>query len=218
MPDMKIVISDPEAKEERWFKVIFVADPSLPYGDEEKSGKKLMRGKISPLLDQFIKKDLNIVNARIWRSSTEKINFTLQLTVDPELTGIEIKVPANFMREKTGADRVIGEIKRASSFQITLSSDKAQKLYGLKIGDEIDGGLIGLPGYKLRITGGSDYSGAPMIPTLPGPGKRYLLLSQPPGFRPKEDGLRKRKLVRGNTLSEAIVQVNTVIIERPGKS
>ncbi|MEM0313016.1 MAG: hypothetical protein QXQ41_00480, partial [Candidatus Bathyarchaeia archaeon] len=43
MPDMKIVISDPEAEKSRWIKVVFIADPALPYGEDEKSGRKLSR-------------------------------------------------------------------------------------------------------------------------------------------------------------------------------
>lgn len=81
----------------------------------------------------------------------------------------------------------------------------------MRIGDEVDGTLIGMPGVRLVIRGGSDRSGAPMRPDLPGPVKRRLLLSQGPGFRPKKKGLRRRKLVRGNTISEDIVQINMVI-------
>lgn len=218
MPEIKVVVSDPEAGASRWFKAIFVAEPSLPYGEEEKSGRKLMRARVSRLLYELLKTDLGVANCRVWKSPTEKVNFTVQVVVDEKIEGIEVRVPAVFMREKFGAERVIGEIKRASSLQITLTPEKSQKLYGLKIGDEIEGGIVGLPGVVLRITGGSDYSGAPMIPTLPGPGKRYLLLSGPPGYRPKEDGVRRRKLVRGNTISEATVQVNTVIIRREARS
>jgi len=73
-----------------------------------------------------------------------------------------------------------------------------------------------MPGVKLVIRGGSDRSGAPMRPDLPGPVKKSLLLSQGPGFRPKKKGLRKRKLVRGNTITEDIVQIN-VVIKREGE-
>lgn len=214
MPEIKVVISDPDAKDSKWIKVIYVGDPSLPYGDDEKSGKRFMRAKISKLLYELIKPELGIANGRVWKSSTEKVNFTLQVSVADDAGELEVKIPAGFMREKFGAERVVGEIRRAQAFQITLPSDRAQRLYGYKIGDVIEGGLVGLAGYNLLITGGSDYAGAPMLPTLPGPGKRYILLSGPPGFRPKEKGLRRRKFVRGNTIGEATVQVNTLILRR----
>jgi len=64
----------------------------------------------------------------------------------------------------------------------------------------------------LKITGGSDDSGFPMRPDLPGGAKRRLLLSGPPGYHPPEKGMRKRVTVRGNTITEDIVQINTVIV------
>lgn len=106
---------------------------------------------------------------------------------------------------------VISDPTTGKAKQVTVSGPQASALIGLRIGDEVDGTLLGMPGVKLVIRGGSDRSGAPMRPDLPGPVKRRLLLSQGPGFRPKKKGLRKRKLVRGNTISEDIVQINMVI-------
>jgi len=99
---------------------------------------------------------------------------------------------------------------------MTVTGPQANALIGLRIGDEIDGSLIGLKGVKLIIRGGSDRSGAPMRADLPGAAKRRLLLSQGPGFRPTKKGLRKRKLVRGNIITEDIVQIN-VVIKREGE-
>jgi small subunit ribosomal protein S6e len=106
---------------------------------------------------------------------------------------------------------VVSDPTTGKAKQVTVSGPQASALIGLRIGDEVDGTLLGMPGVKLIIRGGSDRSGAPMRPDLPGPVKRRLLLSQGPGFRPKEKGLRKRKLVHGNTISEDIVQINIVI-------
>jgi len=107
-------------------------------------------------------------------------------------------------------------------FKVVVSDDSGKSyqlevetsaLIGKKIGDIIDGSLIGLDGYKLKITGGSDRCGFPMRPDIPGTGVKKVLLSKGPGYRPKEKGVRKRKSVRGNTISEDIVQVNTKIVE-----
>jgi len=106
---------------------------------------------------------------------------------------------------------VISDPATGKARQVTVSGLQASALVGLRIGDEVDGALLGVPGVKLVIRGGSDRSGAPMLPDLPGPVKRRLLLSQGPGFKAKKRGLRKRKLVRGNTISEDIVQINMVI-------
>ncbi|RLE83989.1 MAG: 30S ribosomal protein S6e [Thermoprotei archaeon] len=107
---------------------------------------------------------------------------------------------------------VISDPKTGKAEQVELKGDKAAKLLGLKIGDVIDGGIVGKSGLKLKITGGSGRAGEPMRPDIPGGVKKRLLLSSPPGFKPKEEGERRRKLVRGNTITEEIVQINTVIV------
>ncbi|MEM4970573.1 MAG: 30S ribosomal protein S6e [Sulfolobales archaeon] len=216
MPEIKIVISDPDVKTPRRVKAIAIADPSLPYGEDEKSQKILPKARISPILKKILDPQLGVISIRIKKQDGSKVKLVAQIVTDEKIPEGEIRLPEGFMREKLGVDRALAEVMRAPSFQITLSSEKSSKLYGLKIGDTIDGSIVGLSGYSLLITGGSDKAGAPMLPYISGPVKKYVLLSGPPGFHPKEDGLRKRKFVRGNTISEDTVQVNTVIVKRPG--
>jgi len=71
---------------------------------------------------------------------------------------------------------------------------------------------VGLP-VKLKITGGTDRSGIPMRRDVLGSGKRAVILSDPPGIRVKYKGYRKRKLVRGNTISADRDQINAAIVE-----
>ncbi len=78
---------------------------------------------------------------------------------------------------------------------------------GLVIGAETDAAIVGLAG-KLKITGGSDKSGVPMRGDLHGMARKRVLLSKGVGLQDTEHGLRKRKLVRGNTVSDEIFQVN----------
>ena len=106
--------------------------------------------------------------------------------------------------------KVVVSDKDGKSYQLEVETSA---LIGKKIGDIIDGSILGLDGYKLMITGGSDKCGFPMRPDIPGTGVKKVLLSKGPGYRPKEKGVRKRKSVRGNTISEDIVQVNTKIVE-----
>ncbi|RLE89094.1 MAG: 30S ribosomal protein S6e [Thermoprotei archaeon] len=108
---------------------------------------------------------------------------------------------------------VIADPKTGKAEQVEVKGEAARRLLGLKIGDIFDGSIVGKPGIKLKITGGSGRAGEPMLPFLPGGVKRYLLLSSPPGFHPREKGERRRKFVRGNVITEEIVQVNTVIVE-----
>ncbi|AEF96909.1 30S ribosomal protein S6e [Methanotorris igneus] len=105
---------------------------------------------------------------------------------------------------------VVADPKEGKCYQVEVETDA---LIGKKIGDVIDGKIVGLEGYKLQITGGSDYCGFPMRPDVHGSGRVRILLSKGPGFRPKEKGERRRKTVRGNTISSDIVQVNTKIVE-----
>jgi len=214
MPEIKVVISDPEVRKPRRVKVIAVADPSLAYGEDEKSQKTLPRVKVSSTLRKILDPQLGVISIRFKKQDGSKVKLIAQVASDESLPEGEIKVPEAFMREKLGVDRALAEVMRAPSFQITLPSEKSSKLYGLRIGDTIDGSIVGLSGYILLIAGGSDKAGAPMLPHISGHVKKYALLSSPPGFHPKEDGLRRRKFVRGNTVGEDTVQVNTVIVRK----
>ena len=111
---------------------------------------------------------------------------------------------------------VISDPKTGQSWQRELEKKKAAALTGTKVGDEIDGGLVGLPGYRLIITGGSDEAGFPIRRGVAGPGRKRLLLAGPPGYWPAKKGIRKRKTIRGTTVSEDLVQVN-VKISKEGK-
>ncbi|WP_414469370.1 30S ribosomal protein S6e [Methanobacterium sp. ACI-7] len=104
------------------------------------------------------------------------------------------------------------------SHQVEVDQAQTKQLIGLKIGDEIDASLVGLNGYKLKITGGSDKNGFPMKKDVDGPRRIRSLLSGGLGFEPKRDGQRRRKTVRGNTVSDDIVQINTIVTEKGAKS
>lgn len=113
---------------------------------------------------------------------------------------------------------VVNDVKNGKSYQIPVSGAHANSLIGKKIGEEVDGIFVSLPGYKLQITGGTDKDGFPMRPDLPGMGKRRLLLSGGVGYNPDRKGKRKKKMVRGNTISADIVQINMKIVKYGSKS
>ncbi len=108
---------------------------------------------------------------------------------------------------------VINEPKTRKSFQKDI---EAPGIVGQKIGDKFSGDLIGLGGFSLQITGGSDKEGFPMRPEIPGAVRKKILITGPPGFHPYKEGQRKRKFVCGNTVSERIMQVNCKIVEGEG--
>jgi len=103
------------------------------------------------------------------------------------------------------------------SYQITVAGHHANSLVGKKIGDEVDGLFVQLPGYKLQVTGGSDKDGFVMRRDLEGIVRKKVLLSFSTGFRPEKGGLRRRKTVRGNTVSLDVVQINMVVTKAGGK-
>jgi small subunit ribosomal protein S6e len=112
---------------------------------------------------------------------------------------------------------VVSDPETRKSYQLEIEQSKALGLVGKKIGEEFNGDLIGLPGYTLKITGGTDKDGFPMHPSVEGAVRKKVLLSGPPGFHPRKKGERRRKTVRGNTISEDIAQVNMKVIKKGEK-
>ena len=108
---------------------------------------------------------------------------------------------------------VVNEPKTRKSYQIEKD---VPSLIGLKVGDKFDGSMIGLNGFTLQVTGGSDKDGFPMRPEIPGPARKKVLISDAPGFHPRHRGERKRKFVRGNQISEETMQINCKILEGEG--
>ncbi len=103
--------------------------------------------------------------------------------------------------------------------KIILEEQARAALFGLKIGDEFEGSLIGpdYDGYKFKITGGSDENGVPMRPDLHMEGYMRILVSGGVGFRPKRKGERRRKRMRGNIIQDDISQLNVKVIEEGKK-
>ena len=100
----------------------------------------------------------------------------------------------------------ISDIKGKSVSKELKDSD-ANPLLGLQLGNETDAAIVGLNG-KLKLTGGSDKSGVPMRNDIHGAARKYVLLSKGVGLQAAEIGQRVRKLMRGNTVSEEIYQIN----------
>ena len=118
---------------------------------------------------------------------------------------------------------VISNPKNGIARQIEIEGEAAEKLVGKRIGDEIPVSELGInlsdifgeeipAGARLKIKGGTDRDGFPMRPDVHGPRRVKILLSRGPGFKPKERGERRKKTVRGNTISPDIVQINAVLV------
>ncbi|RLI18711.1 30S ribosomal protein S6e [Candidatus Bathyarchaeota archaeon] len=110
---------------------------------------------------------------------------------------------------------VLSDPETGKSQKIELEEARAVPLIGRKIGEIIDGTILGLSGYKIQITGGTDKDGFPMRPDIHGGVRRRVIVSSGPGFKPKRKGERRRKMLRGNVITEEIVQINMKIVEKP---
>jgi small subunit ribosomal protein S6e len=108
---------------------------------------------------------------------------------------------------------IVNDVKTGKSYNVAVTGHHANSLIGKSIGEIVDGIFVGLPGYKLKITGGSDRNGTPMRADLPGPKRKKLLLSDGLGFRERYPGERKRVAIRGSTISGEIVQINMAVSE-----
>ena len=106
---------------------------------------------------------------------------------------------------------VLSDAKDGKAYNVSVSGGSVNAFVGKRIGDEVDGGPVGLGGYRMKITGGSDRNGNPMRPDLPGMARKRLLLSGGTGFHPRLEGERRRKMTRGNEVTQDLVQVNALV-------
>jgi len=110
----------------------------------------------------------------------------------------------------------IADPKTGKTYQKEVKDSDAQSFVGMKIGEAVKGELIGLTGYELLITGGSDYCGFPMRRGILGIRKKITLLGGV-GFSGGRKGMKKRKTVCGHKISKNIVQVNLKVTKEGTK-
>ncbi|MFX0105935.1 MAG: eS6 family ribosomal protein [Candidatus Hodarchaeota archaeon] len=92
--------------------------------------------------------------------------------------------------------------------------EKKFRFDGMKIGDIIKGGLIGFANYEFEITGGSDSSGFPMRKDVHGPVKKRILVAKRGiGYKPKRNGEKRRKMVRGSEITHDMTLINLKVIK-----
>jgi small subunit ribosomal protein S6e len=100
---------------------------------------------------------------------------------------------------------VINDGKTGKSYQKALEDSS---IVGKKLGETISGNFLGLEGYELEIRGGTDLAGFPMKRDIQGSERKRALLSSGVGINANRAGLKRRKTVCGNTISEKVVQIN----------
>ncbi|MEM2102744.1 MAG: 30S ribosomal protein S6e [Candidatus Bathyarchaeia archaeon] len=112
---------------------------------------------------------------------------------------------------------IISDPETGKSQAVELEGSRAVPLIGRKLGETIDGAIVGLSGRKIQITGGCDRDGFPMRFDVHGGVRANIILSEGVGFHPKREGERRRKNVRGSVITEEIAQINMKLVEKPEK-
>jgi small subunit ribosomal protein S6e len=110
----------------------------------------------------------------------------------------------------------VSDPEDGTTYQVDVADQDANRFIGKDIGEEVDGGAVGLDGYTLEVTGGSDDAGRPMREDVRGSELKNVLLEGGTGFNPTQDGERKRVTVRGREVGDATRQINAVISGRGG--
>lgn len=110
---------------------------------------------------------------------------------------------------------VVGDPESGTSYQLETEDQDANRFLGRSIGEEVEGGAVGLDGYTLEITGGSDEAGRPLSDSVAGASLQEVLMTgRQTGYKPTRDGERRRITVRGREVSDAVAQVNAAIVDR----
>jgi small subunit ribosomal protein S6e len=111
---------------------------------------------------------------------------------------------------------VVSDPETGRSFTREVDGQDANRFMGREIGDEVDGTAVGLGGFTLEISGGSDDAGRPMRPDVRGSELSEVLLTGGVGYNPDRDGERSRVTVRGREVGEPITQLNVKVTEGEG--
>ena len=87
---------------------------------------------------------------------------------------------------------IVSDPETGKSRSVEVEGTRAVPLIGRRLGEVIDGSVVGMSGHKLQITGGSDKDGFPMRPNIHGGVRVSVILSEGVGFQPSQRGERQR--------------------------
>lgn len=107
----------------------------------------------------------------------------------------------------------VADPEDGATYQFEVDGQSANRFVGREIGAEIDAGSLGLSGYTVELTGGTDNAGRPMRSDVAGQDLSSVLLTGGVGFDPTVDGERKRVSVRGREVSSDTRQINAKIVD-----
>lgn len=111
---------------------------------------------------------------------------------------------------------VVADPETGETYQTEVDGQDANRFIGRELGDEVDGTAVGLDGFTLELTGGSDVTGRPMRADVAGSGLKELLLEGGVGYKPTREGERRRVTVRGREVSSDTAQINVKVVDGDG--
>lgn len=106
--------------------------------------------------------------------------------------------------------------EKGKSYQVE-KDQKSCPIMGKKIADKIEGSFLGLDGYEMEITGGSDKDGFPMRKDIEGISRKRIIMTKGIGFNAEKKGLRRRKMACGNAINADIMQINCKVTKAGSK-
>jgi small subunit ribosomal protein S6e len=224
-PPLRVVISDPRAGNKTIdVKVKGIDDEELKLNEamkktKEQERKELPKAKVSKKLFEELKLNEAGVLTLTIKKEGGKANVSLKAIQSDNVPENEVWISGELLGELVGANEAEAKAFRAKAWQLAVPEDIMIRISGLEIGDEFDGSLLGFDNLKFKIRGGSDATGFPMHPGVPGAVRKKVLLSEPPGFHPEKDGERRKKTVRGRMIPDpraerrktALAQLNVEI-------
>jgi len=111
---------------------------------------------------------------------------------------------------------VVADPDSGATYQTDVDGQDANRFLGRELGDEVDGAAVGLDGFTLELTGGSDEAGRPLRADVRGPDLKEILSDGGVGYKPSREGERKRITVRGREISDATAQINAKVVAGDG--
>jgi small subunit ribosomal protein S6e len=115
----------------------------------------------------------------------------------------------NISNPSTGLQKMI-DIEDDKKLTVFFDKRISQEVQGDQLGDEFKG-------YVFRITGGNDKQGFTMKQGVLADHRVRLLLKGGPCYRPRRDGERRRKSVRGCIVSHDISALSLVVVKKGEK-
>ena len=113
---------------------------------------------------------------------------------------------------------IVSHPPTGSCKSIEIDDEKKLRIfYDKRISQEVAGDTLGdeFKGYVFKITGGNDKQGFPMMQGVLVQGRvRLLLRAGHSGYRPRRDGERKRKSVRGCIVGPDMSALDLVIVKK----